>query len=83
MARPHHRKKHKEHLRQFKHDHDGTASSSSTKGNSTGLFSIIGAVTGFGISYFAAGLSVLWLSIGILAGAVIGFYIGRRIDNDK
>ncbi len=82
MARPHHRKKHKEHLRQFKHDHDGAASSSSAKGKTTGLFSIIGAATGFGISYFAAGPSALWLAVGAAAGAVAGYYIGKRIDSD-
>lgn len=83
MARPHHRKKHKEHLRHFKHDHGGAASSHSTKGNSTGLFSIIGAVIGFGISYFAAGSSVIWLAIGAAAGGAAGYYIGKRIDTDS
>ena len=83
MARTHHRKKHKEHLRQFKHDHESAASPSSVKGKTTSLFTVIGAVTGFAISYFAAGSAIIWLAIGILAGAAFGFYIGRRIDSDK
>ena len=84
MARTHHRKKHKEHLRQFKHDHESANStSSSTKGKTKNIFTIIGAATGFAISYFATGSAILWLAVGVLAGAAIGFYTGRRIDSDK
>jgi uncharacterized membrane protein YfcA len=84
MARTHHRKKHKEHVRQFKQDHESANSaSSSTKTKTKNLFTIIGAITGLAISYFAAGADILWLAVGLVAGAVIGFYIGGKIDSDK
>ncbi len=84
MARTHHRKKHKEHVRQFKQDHENAnSSSSSSKGKTTNLFTFIGAATGLGISYFAAGADIVWLAVGLVAGGVIGFYIGRKIDSDK
>ena len=84
MARTHHRKKHKEHVRQFKQDHESANSTSSTsKSKTTNLFTFIGAATGLGICYYAAGTDFLWLAVGLVAGGVIGFYIGRKIDNDK
>jgi uncharacterized membrane protein YfcA len=84
MARTHHRKKHKEHVRQFKQDHENANSSSSTSNSkTTNLFTSIGAATGLGISYFAAGIDIVWLAVGLVAGGVIGFYIGRKIDSDK
>jgi hypothetical protein len=84
MARTHHRKKHKEHVRQFKQEHENANStSSSSKGKTTNLFAFIGAATGLGISYFAAGADILWLAVGLVAGGIIGYYIGRKIDSDK
>lgn len=83
MARTHHRKKHKEHLRQFKQDHENASSSSAIKGKSTKLFTIIGAITGIAISYFAAGAAIVWLAIGLVIGGIIGYYIGYKIDTDK
>jgi NAD/NADP transhydrogenase beta subunit len=84
MARTHHRKKHKEHVRQFKQEHESAnPASSSSKAKTTNLFTIIGAATGLGISYFAAGADILWLAVGLVAGGIIGFYIGRKIDSDK
>ena len=82
MARSHHRKKHKEHLRQFRHSQETNAIKSG-KGKTIGMFTGLGAALGFAVSYFATQASVLWIAIGILAGAVIGFYIGRKIDEDK
>ena len=82
MARSHHRKKHKEHLRQFKHSQE-TVAGASGKSKTVGIFTIIGAATGFAVGYFATQGVILWISIGILAGAAAGFYIGRRIDSDK
>lgn len=84
MARTHHRKKHKAHLRQFKHEHENASSPSFTnKGKSITLFTVIGAITGIAISYFAAGSAILWLALGLLAGGAIGYYIGYKIDTDK
>lgn len=82
MARSHHRKKHKEHLRQFKHDHESANSSSPTKGKVTTIFTFIGAAVGFAVSFFAAGGSVIWIAGGLVAGAAAGYYTGRKIDSE-
>jgi hypothetical protein len=78
MARSHHRKKHKEHLRQFRHSHDTTSSKS--RGRASNTFLIIGAVVGFAIGFFAAEGDITWSLIGLAAGSVLGYFIGRRID---
>lgn len=84
MARSHHRKKHKEHLRQFKQGHDSAASSSTAKGKVTPIFILLGAAAGFAVSYFATGGSnLIWIFAGVLAGAGAGYYTGRKIDSDK
>ena len=84
MARSHHRKKHKEHLRQFKHTHDTASSSSSpAKGKTTAIFTLIGIVAGFAVSYFAAAGNIFWIVTGLIAGGIAGFYTGYKIDKDK
>lgn len=81
MARSHHRKKHKEHLRQFKHKAETT--STSVKSKASGLFAIGGAVIGLAVCYFGTEGSLLWMSIGLVAGGVAGYLVGRKIDNDS
>jgi integral membrane sensor domain MASE1 len=82
MARSHHRKKHKEHLRQFRHSQDTTAPKSG-KGKTVGLFTTIGAALGFAVSYFAAQGSAVWIGIAMIAGAITGYFIGHKIDTQK
>ncbi|HUM97757.1 MAG TPA: hypothetical protein PK275_07855 [Chitinophagaceae bacterium] len=84
MARSHHRKKHKTHLQSFKHSHD-TSVSQATKNKSSAkiVFALGGAVAGFVASYFAADGSTLWMTIATLAGAVSGYYIGKKVDGGK
>ncbi len=82
MARSHHRKKHKEHLRQFRNSQD-TAGPKTGKGKTVGLFTAIGAAVGFAVSYFAAQGSAIWICAAIIAGAFIGYYIGHKIDTQK
>jgi hypothetical protein len=81
MARPHHRKNHKEHLQQFKHRNDPVANKGKAKGS--GVFAIVGAVFGLGISYVAASGAITWIAIGTIAGLVAGYYIGKMIDKGK
>jgi len=81
MARSHHRKKHKAHLQQFKHSNETNAVKTG-KGRSVGLFTIIGAALGFAVSYFATQAATIWMVAGIAAGAVLGYYIGRKVDGD-
>lgn len=81
MARSHHRKKHKEHLRQFKHK--GDAVTHTPKSKATGIFTVAGAIIGLAVSYFATEASYLWMAVGTIAGGVAGYFIGRRVDADN
>ncbi len=83
MARSHHRKKHKEHLRQFRHSHDTSATPPRGKTKASSLFSIVGALLGFAVSYFATQGTVIWVVTGLLAGALAGYFIGRKIDSES
>ena len=78
MARSHHRKKHKEHLRQYQHSHE--AATSTPKGKSVTVFIIMGAIIGLAISYFSSDRSVAWSIVGTLAGGTGGYFFGRNID---
>lgn len=78
MARSHHRKKHKEQLRQFKHKEETTYSTPKSKASN--IFGIVGAIIGLAVSYFASQGSILWISVGLIAGGIAGYLIGRRVD---
>ncbi len=78
MARSHHRKKHKEHLRQFKNKEDRPLPAAKTKAAS--LFAIGGGIAGLAVSYFASQGSLLWISIGLITGVFAGYLIGRKFD---
>lgn len=78
MARPHHRKKHKEHLRQFQHKADMKTEDAKSKGSTT--FAIVGAVVGLAIFYFATQGDIIWTIGGTAIGAGIGYLFGRSID---
>jgi len=82
MARSHHRKKHKEHLRQYQHSIEGV-SSTSKKGKVTGTFTIIGAILGMAVGYFASDGNMLWVGMGAVAGGLSGFLAGRYFDKEK
>ncbi|MBL7746345.1 MAG: hypothetical protein JNM19_02860 [Chitinophagaceae bacterium] len=83
MARSHHRKKHKEHLRQFKHSHDTTAVSPAAKSRAAVVFGILGALVGIAVGYFATHGDLVWVAAGLITGGVIGYAIGRQVDNAK
>lgn len=83
MARSHHRKKHKQHLQQFKNSQVTTADTPRSKSSATWVFGIAGAVLGFAVSYFASSGEILWLVPGLVAGTVAGYFIGRKIDSQK
>ena len=82
MARSHHRKKHKENVRQFRHS-PGMAESPATKGKAATIIMIVGALAGFAIGYFASEGVILWMTVGLLAGAVGGYFVGKRVDEGK
>ena len=80
MARSHHRKKHKTHLRQFRQSQELTTGANS-KRKSVMVLTVGGALAGLAVSYFASG-GILWLFIGALIGGVAGYVIGRKMDSD-
>jgi len=81
MARPHHRKKHKQHVQQFKHRGDFVASKA--KGKASYTFLVIGIIVGSLIGYFAGDGAIGWMGIGLAIGGAAGYYIGYRIDAAK
>jgi len=80
MARSHHRKKHKEHLRQFKNKGDTVSTTPKTK--ASGIFTAAGAVIGLAVTYFGTEGSIFWILVGVIAGGTAGFFIGRGIDKE-
>ena len=81
MPRSHHRKKHKEHLRQYQHTNDGT-SAKGKKGKVTGTFAIVGAILGIAIGYFATDGVMLWVAFGAVAGGLAGYLAGHYFDKE-
>ena len=80
MARPHHRKGHKEHLKQFQNRTAGSTGESKAKAKASSVFAVGGAITGLAILYFATpGDFVLALG-GAVVGAAVGYLIGKNID---
>jgi uncharacterized protein YcfJ len=79
MARSHHRKKHKEHLRQYQHNHEG-ASNQAKKRKVSGTIAVIGAIVGMSVGYFTTNGVPLWIASGAVAGGLAGFLIGRYLD---
>lgn len=79
MARSHHRKKHKEHLRQYQHNHEAV-SSKSKKGKVTGTFALVGTILGAAIGYFATDGVPMWIAFGAIAGGLGGYLGGRYFD---
>ncbi len=84
MARSHHRKKHKAHLRLFKNTQEaGTASYGKAKSKAIVVFGILGALIGFAVGYFGSNGSLIWSTLGLVGGTVTGYYLGRNIDKGK
>lgn len=81
MARSHHRKKHKAHVQQFKHR--GDLAAPKAKDNASLTFLAIGAVVGFLVCYFVSEGALVWAGSGLVAGAVAGYLMGRRVDRKK
>ena len=79
MARSHHRKKHKEHLRQFQ-EHQQTDRIRNRK--STGTMVIIGIILGLAVGYFSSGSDPMWIAIGGIIGGLAGYLTGRLLDKD-
>lgn len=67
-----------------KHHHEQSRSTSLVKTgknkSAVGFTTVFLALIGLGIAFFAAGSSILWLSLGVVAGAVTGYYAGKQFD---
>jgi 4-hydroxybenzoate polyprenyltransferase len=72
MARSHHRKKHK-HFQPPPHE-------KKTKSGAASLMAIVGAVVGLAIMYFANQENIILMAVGLVAGGLIGYIVGRSID---
>ncbi len=80
MARPHHRKGHKEHLKQFQNRVAGNTGESKAKAKASSVFAVGGAVVGMAIFYFATQGDFFWALGGGIVGAAVGYLIGKNID---
>lgn len=80
MARPHHRKGHKDHLKQFQNRNAGSTGESKARSKASSVFAVGGAITGLAILYFATQGDFVWALGGTIVGAAIGYLIGKNID---
>ena len=80
MANPHHRKKHKAHLRQFQQRTAAQTGESKEKANASTVFAVTGAVVGIAVLYFATQGDFVWAIGGGLVGGLIGYLIGKSFD---
>lgn len=79
MAQPHHRKKHKEHLKNFQQRNEQNVRIAK-KGKSTGPLTIIGAIGGLLLVLFTFGNSIIAMIAGVLVFGIAGYFIGKHLD---
>jgi uncharacterized membrane protein YfcA len=48
----------------------------------TTVWMVLSAVFGLMIAYFAAGSNYIALAIGLIAGAALGYFIGKKMQED-
>lgn len=80
MANPHHRKKHKAHLKQFQKRSSITTVESKEKASASTVFAITGAVVGIAVLYFATQGDFIWALGGGLVGGLVGYLVGKSWD---
>lgn len=77
MARSHHRKKHKTHLRLYQQSKKTRRPRAKSKPSNT--FGIVGAVVGFAVGYFATQGNWIWVILATAAGYFGGYLFGKNI----
>ena len=60
--------------------HQGGLIKSEKNRSAVGVAVVFCAFVGLGIAYFAAGSSVLWLIVGLVLGAMGGYFFGKQLD---
>lgn len=75
MPKPHHRKKRK-HFQPPPHKEQ-----SGKSGSAGSILAIAGAVIGFIIAWLAGASNLVWMIIGLVAGATAGYFLGRYMDH--
>ena len=81
MARSHHRKKHKQHLRQYQHNHDA-AGTRIKKARVSGTFAMVGIILGAAVGYFATDGNPTWIAFGAIIGGLAGYLGGQYFDRE-
>lgn len=78
MAQSRHRHKHAHHHAHPPHPTAGTRHHAQRK--AVTIMMIFMGVLGLFVAYVSAGPDLLWLTIGLVAGVVAGFLVGRSMD---
>lgn len=81
MARSHHRKKHKEHLRQYQHSYE-SVSGRTKKAKVSGTIAIVGVILGAAVGYFSTDGNATWIAFGAVLGGLAGWLTGRYLDRE-
>ncbi len=81
MPQSRHRHKHGHaHHRHAKPAQQHTAARPPQRRSAITIMVIFLAIFGIGIAWITAGASFVWLAVGALAGAVVGYFIGQSMD---
>ena len=80
MARSHHRKAHKSHLKQYQQTHEG-GMAKARRAKATGPLVVIGVILGLALGYFGAG-TTLWIAGSAIIGGILGFMVGKYLDKN-
>jgi uncharacterized membrane protein YfcA len=80
MANPHHRKKHKEHLRHFQNRTAAGSGESKEKAKASSVFAVGGAIAGLAVLYFATQGDFIWAAGGAIVGGLVGYLVGKNVD---
>lgn len=81
MPKSKNRAAHKLHQQHHNHTHGSTFNKEPERTSTARTFTIpVCLVFGGGMAWFAAGESPVWIIAGLLAGGVIGYFLGNKMD---
>ena len=78
MPESRNRRKHHQHV----HPQPGPShiSHSKVKRSAAFVVAVVAAILGLAVAYFTQGADFLWMFTGVVAGAIIGYLVGRSMD---